>query len=94
MHVYSACLFSPKEGALAVSRGMRNWDGSNQLRLMRRGDEIIASFGPDGVRWSSFPPLTVKLNDRLKVGVTAINSSTKRLTAELEGFVVLDKGPS
>ena len=83
-----------KEGALAVSRGMRNWDGSNQLRLMRRGDEIIASFGPDGVQWSSFPPLTVKLNDRLKVGVTAINSSSKRLTAELEGFVVLVRGPS
>jgi serine/threonine protein kinase len=83
-----------KEGALAVSSGVRNEDGSNQLRLKRRGDEIFASFGPDGVRWSSFPPLTVKLNNRLKVGVTAINSSTKRLTAELEGFVILVRGPS
>ena len=83
-----------KEGALAVSSGMRNEDGSNQLRLRRRGDEIFASFGPDGVRWSSFPPLTVKLNNRLKVGVTAINSSTKRLTAELEGFVIQVRGPS
>jgi serine/threonine protein kinase/regulation of enolase protein 1 (concanavalin A-like superfamily) len=83
-----------KEGALAVSSGMRNEDRSNQLRLRRRGDEIFASFGPDGVRWSSFPPLTVKLNNRLKVGVTAINSSTKRLTAELEGFVILVRGPS
>jgi hypothetical protein len=82
-----------KEGALAVSSGMRNGDGSNHLRLKRRGDEIFASFGPDGARWNPFPPLTVKLNDRLKVGVTAINSSTKRLTAELEGFVVLDRGP-
>ena len=83
-----------KEGALAVSSGMLNGDRSNQLRLKRRGDEIFASFGPDGVRWSSFPPLMVKLNDRLKVGVTAINSSSKRLTAELEGFVVLVRGPS
>jgi regulation of enolase protein 1 (concanavalin A-like superfamily) len=83
-----------KEGALAVSSGMNNGDGSYHLRLKRRGDEVFASFGPDGVRWSSFPPLTVKLNDRLKVGVTAINSSTKRLTAELEGFVVLVRGPS
>jgi serine/threonine protein kinase/regulation of enolase protein 1 (concanavalin A-like superfamily) len=83
-----------KEGALAVSSGMRNEDGSYHLRLKRRGDEVFASFGPDGVRWSSFPPLTVKFNDRLNVGVTAINSSTKRLTAEFEGFVVLVRGPS
>jgi regulation of enolase protein 1 (concanavalin A-like superfamily) len=83
-----------KEGALAVSLGMNNGDGSSHLRLKRRGDEIFASFGPDGVRWNSFPPLTAKLNDRLKVGVTAISSSTKQLTAEFEEFVVLHPGPS
>jgi regulation of enolase protein 1 (concanavalin A-like superfamily) len=80
-----------KEGALAVSRGMNNGDSSNQLRLKRRGDEIFASFGPDGARWNSFPPLTVRLNDRLMVGVTAINSSTKLLTAEFEQFDVVDR---
>ena len=37
-----------KEGALAVSSGIMNTDGSNHLRLKRRGDEIYASFGPDG----------------------------------------------
>ena len=37
-----------KEGALAVSSGMRNGDGSHHLRLKRRGDEVFASFGPDG----------------------------------------------
>ncbi len=82
-----------KEGALAVSLGMNNGDGSNHLRLKRRGDEIFASFGPDGVRWHSFTPLTAKLNDRMKVGVTAINSSSKRMTAEFEEFVVLHRGP-
>ena len=80
-----------KEGALAVSRGMSNGDGSDQLRLKRRGDEIFASFGPDGARWNSFPPLTVRLNDRLMVGVTAINSSTKPLTAEFERFDVVER---
>ena len=79
-----------KDGALAVSSGIKNGDGSNHLRLRRRGDEIYASFGPDGVRWTSFSPLTAKLNDRLKVGVAAINSSTKPLTAEFEGFNVLE----
>jgi hypothetical protein len=79
-----------KEGALAASRGINNGDGSDHLRLKRRGDEIFASFGPDGARWSSFPPLTVRLNDRLMVGVTAINSSTKPLTAEFERFDVAE----
>ncbi|MGO9917129.1 MAG: protein kinase domain-containing protein [Isosphaeraceae bacterium] len=82
-----------KEGALAVSRGMNNGDGSNHLRLKRRGDEIFASFGPDGVRWNSFPPLVAKLNDRLMVGVTAINRSTKPLTAEFERFDVVERAP-
>jgi serine/threonine protein kinase/regulation of enolase protein 1 (concanavalin A-like superfamily) len=80
-----------KEGVLAVSRGMINGDASEHLRLKRRGDEIFASFGPDGARWNSFPPLTVRLNDGLMVGVTAINSSTKRLTAEFERFDVLER---
>jgi serine/threonine protein kinase/regulation of enolase protein 1 (concanavalin A-like superfamily) len=77
-----------KEGVLAATSGMKNGDGWNHLRLSRRGDDINASFGPDGVRWTSFPTLTAKLKDRIKVGVAAINSSTKPLTAELEGLEV------
>ena len=80
-----------KDGALATSSGIMNTDGSNHLRLKRRGAEIYASFGPDGVRWTSFSPLTAKLNDRLNVGVAAINSSTKPFTAEFEGFDVLER---
>ena len=79
------------QGALAVSSGIRNTDGSNQLRIRRRGDEIYASFGPDGLRWTSFSPLTAKLNDRLKVGVSAINSSTKPFTAEFAGLEALER---
>jgi regulation of enolase protein 1 (concanavalin A-like superfamily) len=80
-----------KDGALAVSSGLKNSDGSDHLRLKRRGDEIVASFGPDGLRWTSFSPLSAKLNERLQVGVAAINSSTKPLTAELEGLQVVEK---
>ena len=79
-----------KAGALAISSGIKNGDGSKHLRLRRRGAEIYAAFGPDGVRWTSFPPLTARLNDRLNVGVVAINSSTKPFTAEFEGFNVLE----
>ena len=66
-------------------------DGSSDLRLRRRGAEILGAFGPDGVRWTSFPPLSANLKDRLKVGVSAINTATKPLTAELEGFEVSER---
>jgi regulation of enolase protein 1 (concanavalin A-like superfamily) len=83
-----------KDGALVASRGLKNKDGSSYLRLKRRGDVIHAAFGPDGSGWTSFPPLWVKLNDRLKVGVSAINTATKLLTAELEGFGISERtGP-
>ena len=75
-----------KDGALAASSGIDNTDGSNHLRLKRRGAEIYASFGPDGVRWTSFSPVTAHLKDRLSVGVAAINSSTKPFTAEFEAL--------
>jgi regulation of enolase protein 1 (concanavalin A-like superfamily) len=77
-----------KDGTLAVSNGLKNDDSSSHLRLRRRGEEIYAAFGPDGVRWTSFPPLVVKINDRLKIGVTAINTATRPLEAQLDGFEV------
>jgi serine/threonine protein kinase/regulation of enolase protein 1 (concanavalin A-like superfamily) len=80
-----------KDGVLAFSGGLKNPDGFTYLRLKRRGDEILASFGPDEVHWTSFAPITAKLENRLKVGVAAINSSTKTLTAEIEGFDVVKR---
>jgi serine/threonine protein kinase/regulation of enolase protein 1 (concanavalin A-like superfamily) len=80
-----------KDGVLADSRGQKITDDSSYLRLKRRGAEILAAFGPDGIRWTSFPPLTAKLKNRLNVGVLAINTATKPLTAELEGFEVSER---
>jgi regulation of enolase protein 1 (concanavalin A-like superfamily) len=80
-----------KDGELAFSNGILNGDGSNHLRFKRRGTEIHASFGPDGVRWTSFSPLTAKLNDHLKFGVSAINSSTTPLPVEFEGLAALEQ---
>ena len=80
-----------RDGALADSRGQKIVDGSSYLRLRRRGAEILGAFGPDGVHWTSFPPLSANLKDRLKVGVSAINTATKPLTAELEGFEVSER---
>jgi hypothetical protein len=53
------------------------------------------NIGPPGaIAPITFAPLTAKLNDQLKVGVVAINSSTKALTADIEGFDVVERGPS
>jgi serine/threonine protein kinase/regulation of enolase protein 1 (concanavalin A-like superfamily) len=80
-----------KDGAMAYSQGIANDDSWSHVRLRRRGDEILASFGPDGVRWTALAPLKVKLKDPLEVGVLAINSSARPLTAVLEGFELRDE---
>jgi hypothetical protein len=77
-----------KDGLLAFSRGLDLADGTTYLRLARRGGEFLAAFGPDGNRWTWFPPLADPLTRRVKLGVAAINTATKLLTVELKGFHV------
>jgi len=80
-----------KDGALVESKGQKIGEGASHLRLRRRGDEIIGAFSRDGVIWTSFAPLSGKLKQRLSVGVSAINTATKALTAEFEGFIVSER---
>jgi len=80
-----------KGGVLAVSDGLEIKDGSSFIRLKRRGETISADFGTDGVRWTAFRPIVVRMEDRLEIGLTAINSATKPLVAQLEGFELLQK---
>jgi len=80
-----------RDGALVDSKGLKIGDGASHLRLRRRGDEIFAAFSRDGVIWTSFAPLSAKLKQRLSVGVSAINTATKPLTALLEGFDVSER---
>ncbi len=80
-----------KAGGLAVSKGLAIKDGSTHLLLERRRGEVRAAFGPDGSRWTWFAPLAVEFDDRLSVGVTAINSATKPLIAELDVFTLTRK---
>ena len=80
-----------KDGALAVSRGLKIEDGASHLRLRRRGDEISAAVSNDGLIWKSLTPLSAKLKERLSIGVSAINTATKPLTVELEGFDVSER---
>lgn len=78
-------------GRRAASQGTKLKDVPTYLRLERRGGSVHASVSQDGVNWSSFPPLEVRLPDELKLGVVAVNTSTKPFTAELAGFSVFTR---
>jgi serine/threonine protein kinase len=81
--------FQYRQGSRLVSTlGPPSDSGSAYLRLVRKGDEIIASFGPDGVKWVSVPGLRVNLAVDIEVGLVAINSSTKPLIANVEEYQV------
>jgi RNA polymerase sigma factor (sigma-70 family) len=74
----------PPHGGMQVADA-----GSTLLRLERKGDQIIASASPDGMQWRAFPPRTVKLPAKLKLGVAAVTSSGQPFTFTLENFRVL-----
>jgi serine/threonine protein kinase/regulation of enolase protein 1 (concanavalin A-like superfamily) len=81
-----------QEGLLATSRGLEIEDGTSYLRLRRRGDEIHGAFSLDGDHWTPMTPIVARLEDRLEVGIVAVNSSSKPLKAEFEGFAA-SEGP-
>jgi regulation of enolase protein 1 (concanavalin A-like superfamily) len=78
-------------GRLLVSRGFKIEDGSSYLRLQRQGAEIYGAVSSDGDHWTSFPPMDANLASRVKVGVVAVNSSSKPLKAEFATFQLTAK---
>ena len=80
-----------KGGVLTISKGPEIKDASTCLRLERRGNEVRAAFGHDGIRWTRFEPIMVDFEEKLSVGVVAINSASKSLIVRLEGFSVTDR---
>ena len=80
-----------KDGRHIFSQGGRLLDVPTHLRLERRGGSIYASASNDGVHWTPFPPAEVRLPDEVKIGVAAVNSSTKPFKAELEGLDVFTR---
>ena len=77
-----------QDGLLVTSRGLEIVDGASDLRLRRRADEIHGAFSLDGDHWTPLAPIVAKLEDRVEIGVVAVNSSSKPLKAEFEGFAV------
>ena len=60
------------------------------LKLLRQRQEFSAWTSSDGRRWVQRDWVDADLNERVEVGVFAVNSSTRALSAELERFIVND----
>jgi hypothetical protein len=78
-------------GRRVFSQGHAIQDRPTDLRLERREGKVFASASHDGVTWSPFPSLEIRLPNEVKLGVTAVNSSRKPFVAELEGLVVFTR---
>lgn len=64
-------------------------DTEGWLRLERRGNKVFPAFSQDGGKnWLELPSKSIscELGEKVKVGVGAVNNTTKPFTAELEGF--------
>jgi regulation of enolase protein 1 (concanavalin A-like superfamily) len=77
-------------GRLVMSHGITTQDHSLFLRIRRRGRAYSAWYSRDGRRWVELATVDASLDERVDVGVAAINSSGRPLAVELEGFRVED----
>jgi regulation of enolase protein 1 (concanavalin A-like superfamily) len=77
-------------GRLVMSHGITTEDHSLFLRIRRRGRAFSAWYSRDGRRWVGLATVDAGLDERVDVGVAAINSSGRALSAELERFRVED----
>jgi len=67
-------------------------DQASWLKLERRGGSITAGWSVDGATWQTYPVQNAKLADKLKVGVAALNSSTKPFVATFESLELTPAG--
>jgi regulation of enolase protein 1 (concanavalin A-like superfamily) len=77
-------------GRLAVSQGIAIGAHSLFLKLRRQGQAFSAWYSRDGRRWVQLERVDANLDERVEVGVIAVNSAARTLSAELERFSVTD----
>jgi regulation of enolase protein 1 (concanavalin A-like superfamily) len=77
-------------GRLAMSHGITIEDRSLFLKLRRQGQGFSAWYSHDGRRWVQLARVGATLDERVEVGVVAVNSAARTLSAELERFSVND----
>src|SRR5581483_5281963 len=76
-------------GNFARMGGAGELDFKNEsvwLRVERRGDALIGSVSPDGVRWTALEPMTIDLPRTVLVGVAAGQNTTVGYEPVFEHF--------
>ena len=68
-------------------------DKATQLRLERRGDQILGSVSSDGVQWRPLKPLRVNFPTKVGLGVAAVNTTTQPFVAEFTQFAIYGRLP-
>jgi regulation of enolase protein 1 (concanavalin A-like superfamily) len=71
-------------GRLAESRGIAIADRSIFLKLRRQGADFSAWYSDDGRQWVGMGTVHASFIERVEVGVIAVNSAKRALSAELE----------
>lgn len=62
------------------------------LRIERRKGSLRCFFGPDGKKWIALKPLAIEFPEKLKVGISASNTSKKEFPARFEEFILSKAG--
>jgi regulation of enolase protein 1 (concanavalin A-like superfamily) len=68
-------------------------EGAYYLRLERAGNRFLGAFSLDGAAWKQFKPRVNDWPSKLKVGLTAISTSSEPFSAKFEQFDLKPKGP-
>jgi regulation of enolase protein 1 (concanavalin A-like superfamily) len=58
------------------------------LRITRKGNTVTGAVSEDGTTWQELDPLTVKLPEKVQVGVIAGHNTTSPIEAKFENFSV------
>jgi regulation of enolase protein 1 (concanavalin A-like superfamily) len=77
-------------GLLAVTRGFTIEDGPLWLKLRRQGAAFSAWYSDDRRRWVALGSIDTTFADRVEVGIVAVNSAERKLSAELEMLNIED----
>jgi regulation of enolase protein 1 (concanavalin A-like superfamily) len=86
-------LFEEREGGYRGAIHNEVFPGGDCfLRMQRRGSRIFGSISFDGSRWKNLHPIDTLWPSRLKVGLSAINSSTQPFAVRFEEFMLTAKG--
>ena len=73
-----------QDGKRTVQLSQRLAEKDAWLRLDRRGGKVTAGWSEDGKTWKTYPVQDAKLADKVKVGVAALNASSKPFSASFE----------